>query len=306
MTAPQDCLPSGTLLDHYIIVKPISAGGFSVVYLAVDKQTRNKVVIKEYLPKSQAKRLRNNMVVPISSTAEKMLRKGRMLFFQEASTLSNLKHPHIVNVINFFRANGTVYIVMEYNKGRNLEAYIKRHDGMLSKKFLLTVFPPLLEGLKEVHDNGYLHLDIKPGNIHIRPGGIPLLLDFGSVHRRELSRLHQPGHVLTSGYAPIEQYHRTGYVGPWTDLYALGATMRSCITGKPPLSAHSRHEGGTLAPMVQLYKKHYPLELLRVIDWCMELDPELRPQDVSELWEHSPELFPVSAASEPRKLKRSC
>ncbi len=180
----QHCLPSGTQLDHYTILKPINAGGFSIVYLAIDHDTQKQMVIKEYFPKHQVKRLRNHTVVPISKKKERSLQKGRMLFFQEASTLATLKHTNVVNVVNFFRANGTVYMVMEFEPGKNLQALITERSGSLSERFILTTLPGLLEGLKTIHDAGYLHLDIKPGNIHIRPGGRPLLLDFGSVHRR--------------------------------------------------------------------------------------------------------------------------
>ncbi len=287
----ENCISTGTKLDRYVILKPVSKGGFSIVYLAVDQQTKERVIIKEFMPKNQAKRLRNNTVTPISATKARLFQKGRMLFFQEASILTTLKHPNIVNVINFFRANGTVYMVMEFEAGDNLQCYIKKKiKNGLSERFILTVFPTLLEGLQVIHDSGYLHLDIKPGNIHIRPGGRPLLIDFGSVHRRELSRLHQPGQVMTTGYAPIEQFKRTGYVGPWTDLYAIGATIRSCLEGRPPIDSRLRLDKHQLVDAKTLFKKHYSQELLKAIDWCMEMDPELRPQTVAELTEKLPLL----------------
>ncbi len=279
----QHCLPAGTDIDHYSIINPISAGGFSIVYLALDKTTNDKMVIKEYFPKHQVKRLRNHTVVPISRNKERSLQKGRMLFFQEASTLATLKHSNVVNVVNFFRANGTVYMVMEFEPGKNLQTLITERQGGLSERFILTTLPGLLEGLDTIHNAGYLHLDIKPGNIHIRPGGRPLLLDFGSVHRRELSRQHQPGQVVTAGYAPIEQFKKTGYIGPWTDMYALGASMRSCIDGRSPQDSRKRHENDTQIPATELFPKNYSEGLLAIIDWCMELDPELRPQNVDQL-----------------------
>ena len=287
----ENCLPKDTVLDRYQIIGPVSKGGFSVVYLALDLQNKQQVIIKEYMPKNQAKRLRNYYVTPICASKATLFQKGRMLFFQEASILATLKHPNIVNVINFFRANGTVYMVMEFEDGDNLQSYIKKkHRNGLSERFLLTVFPELLEGLHQVHESGFLHLDIKPGNIHIRPGGRPLLIDFGSVHRRELSRLHQPGQVMTAGYAPIEQFNKTGYIGPWTDLYAIGATMRSCLEGRPPIDSRRRHQNDEMLSAKTLFKKQCRKELLEAIDWCMELDPMLRPQSVPELLERLPKL----------------
>ncbi len=294
MSSLKNCLPIRTDIDRYTLIKPISSGGFSIVYLAVDQETKQKVVIKEYFPASLAKRLPDYKVVQNSEKTAYMLQSGRGLFFQEAKFLSLLKHPNIVNVISFFQANDTVYMVMEYESGQNLQSYIQKRKTALSELFILTVFPSLLDGLKKIHDSGYLHLDIKPGNIHIRPGGRPLLLDFGAAHRRELSRTLQPGQVFTVGYAPIEQYRKTGYVGPWTDLYALGATMYSCITGKPPKDSRIRRDDDKEISLTQSHPKKHNHLLLKAIDWCMETNPELRPQSITELLEKSPILDATS------------
>lgn len=280
----ENSLTQGTEVDCYLIYKAISVGGFSIVYLAQDQNTGQKVIIKEFMPKNHAKRLRNNHITPISKSKDRTFQKSRILFFQEASILTTLKHPNIVNVINFFRCNSTVYMVMQYEQGKNLQTYIKqKHNHRLSERFILTVFPALLKGLQKIHDSGYLHLDVKPGNIHIRPGGRPLLLDFGSVHRRELSRLHQPGQITTTGFAPLEQYRKTGYIGPWTDLYAIGATMRACIEGHSPPDARTREDSDQITNSNSKLKRYFSLPLLQVIDWCMEINPELRPQSVSQL-----------------------
>jgi len=196
--------------------------------------------------------------------------------------LATLKHTNIVDVFNFFQANGTVYMVMEYQEGENLQHYLQRYRGGLSERFLRTVFPPLLDGLELIHANDLLHLDIKPGNIHIQRGGQPLLLDFGAVHGFPQSRQEQPGQVISPGFSPIEQYDNRGYVGPWTDLYAIGATMRACIESKPPVNARQRYENDTLKPAQFAFRGRYADNLLRAIDWAMEVDPLLRPQNVAE------------------------
>jgi len=250
------------------------------------------------MPSKLATRDDSMQVVALSDATIDNFRHGRKLFLQEAAALANLKHPNIVNVVNFFNANGTVYIAMEYAHGQNLQAYIKKHRGFMSEQFMGTIFPPLLDALKNIHETGFLHLDIKPGNIHIRPGGRPLLLDFGAVHPIMQTRSDQPTQVVTPGYSPIEQYSNHGYVGPWTDIYAIGATMRTCLEDKAPPAAPERHDHDQLRPAVEVFRKKYPLELLKAIDWAMEVDPLLRPQTVDAFMEVLPQPTTDSGVEE--------
>lgn len=283
MTSSEHALPNGTKVDIYTIDKHLGGGGFSIVYKARVNGGDDKVVIKEYMPTTIAKRDERLYVVAISPEQEERLSRGRRLFFQEASTLTTLKHPNIVNVQNFFRANGTVYMVMDYDPGVNLQAYIKKYKGNLTERFITTVFVPLLQGLKLIHSHGLLHLDIKPGNVHIRKGGNPLLLDFGAAHEMMHTRQFQSNQVVTPGFSPIEQLDPAGYIGPWTDIYALGATMRACIEGTSPPSSPERREKDTLRPAVSAFKKRYSIQLLKAIDWAMAVDPLDRPQEVDAL-----------------------
>ncbi len=282
MIESDTALPAGTELEHYRINSTLSAGGFGIVYLATDLQNNLQIVIKEYMPNKLAQRLPDGFVMPQGEQQQEHHNEGMRLFLQEAAALIKLKHPNIVRVLNFFRANGTVYMVMEYRPGKNLQRYIKSRNGNLSEHFLRTIFPPLLEGLRVVHETGFLHLDIKPGNIHLCSGGVPLLLDFGAVHPRNSSRKLQVTQVVTPGFSPMEQYNLGGYIGPWTDIYAIGASMRACIEGSAPISAKDRNEKDKMKPAAHAFKRRYSASLLQAMDWAMEMDPLLRPQTVDE------------------------
>lgn len=297
MPSKKNSLQPDTRLDHYTITKTIGDGGFSIVYLARDHRNGEAVVIKEYMPARLALRDTDGKVVPNATQSEQRFQSGRRLFFQEARMLATVRHPNIVKVLNFFNANGTVYMVMAFEDGKNLQHYITKRGGRLSEHFLLTIFPALLSGLERLHEHGYLHLDIKPGNVHLRHGGRPLLLDFGAVHRRMDSRQAQPGQVVTAGFSPVEQYDQHGYVGPWTDIYAIGATMRACVDGKPPPDALVRRRRDPMRPAAVLFRRQYSPELLEALDWAMEVDPLLRPQTVDELLEALPANQPPEQPS---------
>ncbi len=278
----RDSLPAGTVLNCYVIMKLIASGGFSLIYLAEDLDTQHEVVIKEFLPKKLARRDKNGHLKIINEDQADQLNRGRKLFYSEAKILASLHHPNIVKVRGFFLDNNTGYLVMDYERGKNLASYIKRRKGGLSSRFLLTVFPPLLDALSLIHSRKLLHLDIKPGNIHLRAGGNPLLLDFGAV-RQLTEEQHRRGQVVTPGFSPVEQYYYNGNIGPWSDVYAVGASMRACLDGTSPPSTIERHANDKLKPASKIYRRSYPAYLLEAIDWAMEVKAENRPQNASDL-----------------------
>jgi len=283
MTTPaRDSLPIGTVLDCYRITKLIGSGGFSLIYLAEDEDSHDEVAIKEYLPKRFGTRGDGLAVTVTKEEKHESFQRGRRLFYQEARVLAMLRHPNIVHVRNCFLANNTAYLVMNYEPGKNLGRYIKKRQGGLSTNFLMTVFPPLLDALDLIHSQQHLHLDIKPSNIHLRPGGNPLLLDFGAAYHLD-DVGEKKAQVVTPGFSPVEQYYAKAQVGPPTDVYAAGATMRACIEGKPPPSAVERHAKDKLVPAVEAFGKRYPREILESIDWAMRISAEHRPQTAGEL-----------------------
>ncbi len=271
-------LQPGTPVDEYVIESTLGGGGFSSVYLARQRADQRQVVIKEYLPRRLAHRTWGNLVVPNSDDTRNLFIMGRKLFLEEAKALTKFRHPGIVEVLNFFQANSTVYLVMTYEQGKILGEYLKEKNGPMSESFLLTVFPALLEGVKCIHEHGFLHLDIKPHNILIRQGGDPLLLDFGAVQPYPYEGKPKYGKVSSSGYSPIEQYIDDGKLGPWSDIYAVGASMRMCIDGRPPPPAKDRIGRDSMQPLAKLYRNKYSASLLEAIDAATALNQEDRLQ----------------------------
>jgi serine/threonine protein kinase len=271
-------LPPGFRLDRYRIERQLSLGGFSIVYLAYDEDD-TPVAIKEYLPNSLA--LRTDGATPqIADEHRSTFLHGMKCFFEEGRALAHLNHPNVVRVLNFFRANETVYMVMQYERGRTLQEHIQRHKGEIRESFVRAVFTRLLNGLREVHANKLLHLDIKPSNIYLRNDGTPVLLDFGAARQtleRDTTALKP---MYTPGFAAPEQYRNRDQLGPWSDIYAVGASMYACLAGNAPQSADSRLEKDQVQPAGRRWPGKYSEQLLDTIDWCMKLDHLERPQSV--------------------------
>ncbi len=276
-------LQSGTIIDQYMIERELAHGGFSSVYLARQLKDQIQVAIKEFLPRKQAHRTWNNIVVPNSEEDKVLFNKGRALFFEEAKVLAQLKHKNIVEVINFFQANSTVYMVMNYDYGLGLNKIVADNEIPMSEEFLVEVFTALLEGLTKIHSRKMVHLDIKPGNVLIRPENDPLLLDFGAIQKiADLTKSTQPL-VITNGFSPIEQYASKARIGPWTDIYAVGASMRSCLDRKAMLSSPERLKQDNTMPATRAYKRKLPTYILEAIDWATEIQPAKRPQNTKAL-----------------------
>src|SRR5690349_10165437 len=224
MAVTNQALPGGYALLNYRIDRQISRGGFSIVYRAFD-ETGQPVAIKEYLPSSLVLRTEGDIVRASSAENLPAFRYGMKCFFEEGRALARLNHPNVVRVLNFFRANETVYMVMQYERGRTLQEHIQKHKGELREGFIRTVFTRLLNGLREVHTHKLLHLDIKPSNIYLRNDGNPVLLDFGAA--RQTLSTDQPmlKPMYTPGFAAPEQYKNRDLLGPWSDIYSVGASV---------------------------------------------------------------------------------
>ncbi|MEO8418279.1 MAG: serine/threonine-protein kinase [Methylophilaceae bacterium] len=275
-------LPVGHQLQDYEIRKVLSAGGFSFVYIAQDKDKKT-VAIKEYLPTALALRTQGVQVQASSAEATASFRHGLKCFFEEGRALANIDHKNIVRVLNFFRANDTVYMVMQYENGKSLLEYILGQTEPVTENFIRRVFSELLNGLREVHTQKLLHLDIKPANIYIRMDSSPVLLDFGSARQTLANAQPKLPSSLTPGFASPEQHADRKSLGPWSDIYSIGATMYACLSRTAPMAADLRLKNDLLTPAKKLCKNTYSKNLLQIIDSCMALDHLQRPQSVFSL-----------------------
>lgn len=275
-------LPDGYQLQNYCISGVLSCGGFSIVYLAYDENDQ-PVAIKEYLPSQLALRNQGDALPSIAEDNVQTFRYGMKCFFEEGRSLARLSHANVVRVLNFFRANETVYIVMRYERGRTLQEHIQARRGTIKENFIRHVFTRLLNGLREVHSNKLLHLDIKPANIYIRNEGTPLLIDFGAARQTLAEGGFKLSPMYTPGFAPPEQYKDRELLGPWSDIYAIGASMFACLAGAGPQAADQRMEKDRYVSATRLWQDRYSRQLLETIDWCLELDYLRRPQSVLAL-----------------------
>lgn len=276
-------LPPGYQLEGYEIRKLLSAGGFSFVYIARELESRTTVAIKEYMPNILALRKEGDKVQVPANDAVAGFRFGLKCFFEEGRSLANIDHKNIVRVQNFFRANDTVYMVMKYERGKSLQEYVLARDTLLPEPLLRSIFSQLLNGLREVHAQKLLHLDIKPANIYIRLDGSPVLLDFGSARMALNEDSNKLPPSYTPGFASPEQYGDRQNLGPWSDVYSIGASMYACLQQAAPQAANQRMKKDQLIPAVKLGRGKYSRELLEIIDSCMALDYMERPPSVFAL-----------------------
>lgn len=280
-------LSPDTVIGEYRVVRRLSEGGFGVVYLAHGKLGQ-QVAIKEYLPAALATRQSGELAPQVMPDKLPLYRLGLKSFFEEGRSLAQISHPAVVSVLNFFRQNETVYLVMNYLQGATLQDFIMAGRQLktgvaFSESTIRSVFEEVLDGLRFVHQHNMLHLDIKPANLFITDDDKAVLIDFGAAREvlNKESQFTQP--MYTPGFAAPEMYRRDANLGPWTDMYAIGACLYSMMMGYPPQEAAKRREKDSLADMLSRKGAVYSDKLIEVVEWCMTLDPSGRPQSASEL-----------------------
>ena len=294
-TTHNNALQAGYQLHWYTIQSVLGQGAFGITYLAHDINLDRLVAIKEYMPGQFSMRVDNETIEPISGDMQNDYQSGLQRFLSEARILTMFQHPNLVQVFNIFEQNNTAYMVMSYESGRSLKQILKSRK-ILSELELMRILVPLLDGIEMMHRKGYIHRDIKPGNIFIRADNTPVLLDFGSARQTHYyfsedddSPVKTLTNFVSPGYTPIEQYTgKSDRQGPWTDIYSLGATLYKAITGKMPIEAVERSESllhvekDEYQPLIHVAEGNYSKSFLCAIDHALAFKAHERPQTIPE------------------------
>ncbi len=280
-------LPNGTeLAGEYRIEKILGAGGFGVTYLAHEIALTRLVAIKEYFPSDFAARTNGVEATPRSQNCSSDYQWGLERFIEEAQTLAKFDHPNIVRVYRTFRANNTAYMVLQFEEGASLKSWLRDLGRAPRQKELDRFISPLLDALDVIHKANFLHRDIAPDNIIIRASGDPVLIDFGAA-RGDIaahSKTKTVSALVKPGYSPYEQYAETSrQQGPWTDIYALSATLYHAVTGKRPPDSPSRMLKDDMVSARDAALSSYRSTFVDAIQNGLQLGIEARPQSVA-IW----------------------
>ena len=277
-TAAEVALPSGTTLagGQYTISRVLGRGGFGITYDAQDTRLGSRVAIKELFLDGSTRR--GKVVVPTGSVTSAEYAETKKRFLDEAKVLASFNDAGIVRVLNYFEENSTAYLVMEFLEGATLGSAIEKR-GPVPPDVVLEIARSVTQTLELVHSRGLLHRDIKPDNIFLHKSGRIVLIDFGSVRSFAPGKTVSHTRLVTPGYAPLEQYGHSARFGPYTDIYALGATLFHALTGQMPPPATDLMLGTPLPPL----PASTPAALRSAITKMMALRVEERPQDAHEL-----------------------
>ena len=277
-------LVPGKVVGGYRIVNKIGSGGFGIVYRAISP-TGQEVAVKEYLPGALASRENGNADVVVPREMRALYRMGLRCFLEEGRALAQIVHPSVVSVLNFLLENDTVYLVMNYLEGSTLQQYIMvaaslKQPKIFRESTIRSLFDEVLRGLRVVHQHTMLHLDIKPANIFITDDDRAVLIDFGAAR----NVLHKDGKFLqpmfTPGFSGPEMRKHGNAIGPWTDIFAIGACIFSCMAGHPPPDMARADGPEQLRQHLVSLRSTYSDSLVDLVTACMALNPQSRPHSV--------------------------
>ena len=275
-------LRDGTRLDNrYTIQSVIAAGGFGITYVATHDGLGRAYAIKEHFPRQFA--YRDGTTTEVRATDPQTFVWALDRFLQEGRALAACKHPNVVDVTDIFEANGTAYMVLVHEDGQSLKSWLDGLGRAPTQTELDEIIQPLLNALSFVHDQGLLHRDIAPDNIMIRKDGKPCLIDFGAARQALTQRSQLMTGIVKTGFSPPEQYTTSGKAqGAWTDIYALGATIYCCLTGRAPPEAIERQIHDEMRPLAETVAspRLYRPGFLVGVDAALRLKQAERPQTV--------------------------
>jgi len=281
-----NALPIGTYLSEFELTSVLGEGGFGIVYLARDHSLDRRVALKEYMPAALAARSGQTQVQVKSARHQDTFDAGLKSFVNEAKLLAQFDHPSLVKVYRFWEANGTAYMVMPFYEGITLKDKLRALGAPPDEDWLMGLLAPLTEALAVVHAESCYHRDIAPDNvILLNSTGKPLLLDFGAARRVIGDMTQALTVILKPGYAPIEQYAEAPGMkqGPWTDVYALAASVHFAILGKTPPTSVGRLMSDSFVPLAEVAAGRYSPRFLEAIDRALRVRPEERTQTVADL-----------------------
>lgn len=284
----QNMLQVGTILHGtYKIESYLSSGGFGNTYLAKNIEFDETYAIKEFFVKGVCQRDGNSITISVSNAENtNSFEQQREKFKKEARRLRSLSNPHIVKVYDLFEENGTAYYVMDYVDGENLSVRLKRTNAPLAESEVRNYLNQILDGLEAIHNKGMFHLDIKPANIMVDSHNVVKLIDFGASKQQSTvgGATMSTGISYTNGYAPKEQMAQSyAKFGPWTDFYALGATMYKLLTNQDPPSISDLSEDGTGDKHLALPMPNISGEMKKLVVWMMQENRLKRPKNVGEI-----------------------
>lgn len=311
---PNAPLPDATELLSYQIIRLIGKGSSSFVYLAENKE-KQLVAIKEYMPQKLFLRDHAQLNIIIPPQHIRQFRQSLKTFLSECRTLSLVAHSRIVQRIDSFRAYNTFYLVTNYETGSSLTDYLRhrfymkmgnKNDSLLNaylfyrrhkkniigprqvigERLIKKIFLDVISALSSMHQLEFLYLDLKPENIYLRSDGNSFLLDLGAARRTLQKNKKRLNWVFTKGFAAPELLcKREAWMGPWTDAYSTGASIFACMCGHPPQSADQRVLNDKVPRAIKALRKLYSSDLIDLVEWCLHLDREQRPQTMSILEE---------------------
>lgn len=282
---PPQPLPAGTRLDRFELRGVLGSGPFGITYRALDLESDDDVVIKEYMPPSMAWRSGATQVVPHDDSTRETFLSGLRFFINEGQLLPRFEHPALVKVLGCWEANGTAYLAMPLLVGRDMQQTFQSRPKPPREVTLRAMLDTLLGAIETLHRAKVEHRDLSPRTIMILAQGQPVVMDMHSPRRVTAARGDTGPTGPRSGYAPIEMYGSgQGHErGPWTDIYSLGATMYFLAGGKAPPPAQQRQPDDRIALALVRHDLRHSLDFLAVIDWMLAPDPKDRPQSVAQL-----------------------